>query len=391
MRSWLFLFVLVLATVGTASAYSISITAPTTLYSGEPLLVNGTSNLPPGTSVDIVFARELASSKELDRVTVTLQGERIPFNISFITTGYPGGQYKVEVMPIAGFSFLSDSVSLRPLRIIERSGEISLSSPLEQYPAGALQVDGYLTGNHKNGCRVEVRGPDNDTLVFGPADLATDTNGYFSQKIPVPGPGMYRASLSDDHGYIGTIDFTVLGYEGSGEPANTTASPPATLESGTVTAGTVTPPENDQEPALSVSAESSRDNPAFFAVTSREEGTTRLYTSRGMDWVIEYTDRSGNRVTVNDKGPAGREEMELPGDGNVTYLEIRPYKYQESGTVTLFAEHAGKLEIYPQAAAMFPETLQERTNPIHTASPLPVSLAVAGVIAAILVIAARRR
>ena len=213
MRSWLFLFVIVLATAGTASAYSISITAPTSLCSGEPLLVNGTSNLPPGTSVDIVFARELASSKELDREKVTLQGEGIPFNISFITTGYPGGQYKVEVIPIAEFSFLGDSVTLRPLRIVERSGEISLSSPLKQYPGSALQVDGYLTDNHKNGCRIEVRGPDNDTLVFGPADLATDTNGYFSQKIAVPGPGLYRAGLSDDHGYIGTIDFTVLGFD----------------------------------------------------------------------------------------------------------------------------------------------------------------------------------
>jgi hypothetical protein len=66
-------------------AYELAITTPTQLQRGMPLVVNGTSNIPPGNTVDIVLSRTGHVTEEIAREPVTLQANQV-FTVIFDTT-----------------------------------------------------------------------------------------------------------------------------------------------------------------------------------------------------------------------------------------------------------------------------------------------------------------
>ena len=96
--------------------------------------------------------------------------------------------------------------------IIDRSGEITITSPLTQPLAEALRIEGYITKIGNEGVQIEVRGPDG--TVFGPewigtTELIQSGAGEFTKKVFVTKPGEYDVYFKDVKGYIGVKTFTV--------------------------------------------------------------------------------------------------------------------------------------------------------------------------------------
>ncbi|HNS83726.1 MAG TPA: hypothetical protein PKL26_08260, partial [Methanolinea sp.] len=134
-------FLLLLA--GVSAAYELSIYAPMNVQRGMPLVVNGTSNLPAGISVDVILSRSEYTTEEIARETVTLQGPK-EFNVVFDTQELSKGQYKVEVPGVQGYAFLGDSTTIRVVQIIDRTDELTIKSPRTQEMDGSLELRGII-------------------------------------------------------------------------------------------------------------------------------------------------------------------------------------------------------------------------------------------------------
>ncbi|MBP1927823.1 5-hydroxyisourate hydrolase-like protein (transthyretin family) [Methanolinea mesophila] len=341
------IIIAVLLLVVPAMAYEIIIDAPTSLPKGQPLVVNGTTTLPPGVSVDIVLYRSQYTSEELSRQTVTIQADKV-FTVIFDTKNLEKGQYKVEV-PVAtgtGISYLGDSVTMRVVQITDRTDEIVIKSPMKQENTGVLSVRGSITGLGNSGVQISVIGPD-ETTVFGPQYIKTGEDGSFSQNVPITKEGTYEVSFTDAKGYIGTVTFTV--YEKTVATTIPTTVPTSA-------------------PALSATTTSSYDNPAYFLVTTGT-GPVKVYTSSGVDWVIEYPDPSGVVQKVNLMGQLEGESVTLQGIGDTVPIKVYPYRMSDQGIVTLSAEGATAVVV----ATGVPATFEPTASPT-TQSPLPLPL-----------------
>jgi len=350
---------------GAAQAYELILKAPSQIQRGMPLVVNGTSNLPPGISVDIVLYKSGHVTEELARQTVTLQANN-EFSVVFDTTGYTKGVYKAEVPAISGYSYLGDSVTLRVIEIIDRSDEIVFKAFTSQEMDGTLDIEGTISGLENSGVQIGVTGPKGEP-VFGPAYITVKSDSSFSTQVPVKEPGTYNISFTDAKGYIGTIMVMV-----KEKPEATT--PP-----------TVVPTTN---PIVSASASASRDRPATFTVVTGGPGTIRAFTSSGIDWVIEYTDPEGKTVKVNEKGSVGNEEIIFDTTEDVVVLKVYPYSYAAEGEVLLSADGAVRVE---GSAPSTPATQAGTTSTAEPSSPLPVIGVVVAVLAAVAIVVIRRK
>jgi hypothetical protein len=348
MKRILLLLVFVSLLIGTAAAYELSITAPSTLQVGKPIVVNGTSNLNAGTTVDIVLSHSDNVYHEIARKSVTIQSVR-DFNITFDTKGLDRGVYKIEVLPVAGIQFLGNSTTLRSIELIDRSDEIKIKSPLEQEFDGMLRLDGSLVNAKNTGVQIEVKDAEGSS-IFGPEYISTTHEGVFSKQIPIEKSGFYDVDFTDDRGFIGTVTFTVK------ELPEVTTTVPTTEPTPVV-------------PIVSATAEASHDNPAYFTVTTKGEPVT-ISTSTGIDWVIEYPDAQGNIQKVNSGGSATSEEITLPGSPGTVYLMVYPYLYSASGPVTLNGENAESVEVSSTVPPVFSGTPGSTTSPAQQ-GPLP--------------------
>src|SRR5512138_3243323 len=181
-----------------AGAYQVNIDAPETLAIGKPLVVTGVTTFPPGMSVDVVLYYQLTTTTEIKRQVASVKPDKT-FKVIFDTTGLKTGTYKVEV-PVNG---MGDSVTMRLVRIVDRTTDIQLESPDVQQFTGTLVITGIIKGDENAGVQVEVFGPDN-TAVFGPQFVNTNYEGAFSTDVPISTPGEYEVSFTDAKGFIGT-------------------------------------------------------------------------------------------------------------------------------------------------------------------------------------------
>ncbi|NTU99859.1 MAG: hypothetical protein HGA55_01880, partial [Methanoregulaceae archaeon] len=252
---------------GIAHAYEMTISTPDRIQRGLPLVVNGSSNIPPGTTVELVFTKSGYYLEEVTRESITLQANQ-QFTVVFDTSGLTKGIYKVEVLPVSDYRYLGNSTTLRIVEIIDRSDELKIYSPKEQEYSGQLAIDGAILAARNSGVEVQVTGPGGG-IVFGPEYVKTNGEGTFFLKVNIDKPGVYNASFSDAKGFVARYAFTI---EKPPEPTTIPTTVPTTAV-----------------PVFSASSESSRDKPAYFAVQSTGNDV-RLFTSPGIDWVIEYTD-----------------------------------------------------------------------------------------------------
>jgi hypothetical protein len=357
------LLCLVLGT-GLAQAYELTIDAPTTLQRGMPLIINGTSNIPPGISVDIVLSKSGHTVDLIGRETVTLQANQ-EFSVVFDTVNLTRGIYKVEVLPISGYRYLGDSDILEVVEIIDRTDELRFTAPLTQEMNGDLDIRGSIFGLKNTGVQIEVIGP-GDVVVFGPDYISTKSDGTFELSVPITDPGMYDVSFTDYKGYVGRVSVTVLEKP---EPTTLpTTTVPTTL------------------PVMSASDQASRDNPAVFSVQTGSD-KVRISTSSGIDWVMEYTDAAGGVQKVNVKGEMEGEEILIDGTGGVITVTVYPYKYSASGEVTLFTQGATSVT----AGVDEPAGTTGTGSSLTKAAPLPVIAIIVAVLVAVFLLFRRRR
>lgn len=199
---------------GTASAYGLYLDCPDSIQVGLPLKCSIDSNLPAGNTFDLVMYYSQYTATELSRQSVTIQEDKNTQYRLFETQGLPGGTYKIEVQQLQrgeeGLS--SDSVTFKLVKVLDRSGEITITAPETQTLEEALRIEGSIYKLSNEGVQIEVRGPEG--RIFGPQYIGTKTDvkndaGIFTYKVPVTGPGIYEVSFSDPKGFIGIKTFEV--------------------------------------------------------------------------------------------------------------------------------------------------------------------------------------
>ena len=198
MRRIILSLLVLMACVAGVQAYVLTLDCPDKIQVGMPLVVTGSTTFPAGTNFDLVFSQSEYFSTEVARKTVVVEQDK-NFSEIFQTAGLPGGQYKVEARFQGDLAskLSSDSVTTKIVQLIDRSGEITILSPMNQPLDQALVIQGTLSKTGNNGVQIEVRGPSG--RVFGPTYIATTagqgkTEGSFYQKVTVLEKGNYFVS-----------------------------------------------------------------------------------------------------------------------------------------------------------------------------------------------------
>ena len=205
--------------IGTASAYQLYLKCPETVQVGIPLKCTIDSNLPAGTTFEVAFYQSGYTATPISRSSVTVQEHALNMAAPtmyqlFDTKGLPGGQYKVEIQFTGhrGGSLSDDSVTWQLPKVLDRSGDITINSPITQTLEEALRIEGSILKLGNDGVEIEVRGPEG--RIFGPQYIGSKVDlrsgaGVFTQKVTVTQPGEYDVYFSDNTGYIGLKTFTV--------------------------------------------------------------------------------------------------------------------------------------------------------------------------------------
>lgn len=214
MKRIIFIALCLICITGTASAYGLYLSCPESVQVGLPLKCSIESDFPAGTTFNIVFYQTHYTATEVSRQSLTIQENKLTQYKLLDTKGLPGGNYKVEVQYTGADEprLRSDSVTLQLVKLIDRSGEISITSPMTQSPEGALRIEGSLSKLGNEGVKIEVKGPDG--VVFdnwiGTKENVQSGAGVFTKQVTVLGSGDYDVIFTDARGYIGTVTFHMV-------------------------------------------------------------------------------------------------------------------------------------------------------------------------------------
>ena len=215
MKTPVCLVILCFLLITPVSAYQLFMEAPDEINVGQTLKVIGNSTLPAGTSFDLVMYYASYTATEIERRTVTLQDyNNKTFVIPFSTRGLNGGLYRIEVQSDSGIEdrLSTDSVIQKLVNVVDRSKEITITSPMTQDIRDALMIEGSIANLGDDGVKLEIRGPEGP--VFGPTWIATKKEmkqgaGEFTKTINVNVPGDYDVQFSDSKEVIGVVTFHV--------------------------------------------------------------------------------------------------------------------------------------------------------------------------------------
>jgi hypothetical protein len=215
MKRILLIALFLMCTVGTVSAYGLYLNCSDSVQAGVPLRCSVDSDFPAGTSFDLVLYQSSYTATQIRDQPVTIQSDHRTQYVVFDTQGLPGGTYKVEIQykGIDDASFRSDSKLRQLITIVDRSGDITITSPPDQDIGDALRIEGNIAHGGNGGVEIEVNGPDG--RIFGPQWIQTKADiknnaGVFTQKVAVSSGGDYKVVFSDTKGFIGEKTFTVV-------------------------------------------------------------------------------------------------------------------------------------------------------------------------------------
>ncbi len=324
--------VLLLLLCGPVSAYYLSIDAPAQVKVGEPIMVTVSTNTPPPDKIDVVFSHSLNVPIEIERqsVQITEKGDTT-FNVTFKTDGLEKGNYKVEGLSQSQRDFSAGSRSIRVVKLIDRSDMITLTSPKWQEFDKTLLIEAKISGYKENAIQMEVI-KDHQT-VFGPESIPV-SGGKVKYELPIQEPGTYEVSFTDYDGFIGK--YAIVSEEKDQyhltEPIETEShdiisaetKEPETEETLKPSA-TVPPKKSEKITGVSAQADISRDNPAFFIITTNS--TPLIIQATGnTDLVFEYkTSPDGASVKVNDEMGPLPETVTITDQVSEIYLKAYPY------------------------------------------------------------------
>lgn len=214
-----------------ATAYIVTIDVPRTLSAGDPIVVNGTSTLPVGFTTNVILYQGM---EERARTIIVVQPDRT-FSATFETADMGAGDYKVELERQRDPSvYGSASVTARPVTLVDRSGEVTVTSPSAQSDVANLTVAGTAPGKKSASIGISVQGPGNFT--HEPEYVLTDASGSFSGIVAIPGPGEYRVTILDQNGVITRFPVSV-----ASAPETTVATPTVTPSVATSLSTTTAP------------------------------------------------------------------------------------------------------------------------------------------------------
>ena len=213
MKRIILLALFLICITGTASAYGLYVNCTESVQVGLPVKCSIDSDFPPGTTFDIVFYQTQYTSTELSRQPLTIQSDKLTQYKFLDTKGLPGGNYKVEVQYTSKgeASLRSDSKTLQFVKLIDRSDELTITSPLTQKPGDALRIEGSIKKLGNDGVKIKVSGPDGVAFDnwIGSKESVQSGDGVFTKLVTVTGPGEYEVEFTDAKGYIGTAKFLV--------------------------------------------------------------------------------------------------------------------------------------------------------------------------------------
>lgn len=214
MKKILLVALCLMCLMGTVSAYGLYIKCDESVLAGQTIKCTIDSDFPAGKSFYLVLYQSGYTSTEISKQTVTLQEDQKTLYRIFDTQGLPGGTYKVEIQYMGADEpqLRSDSMTMQLVKVIDRSSEIEITSPLTQKLSEALRIEGSLKNGGANGIKMEVRGPDG--RIFGPDYIPTTNDvkngaGIFTKKITVSTPGTYDVDFADSKSFISRVTFTV--------------------------------------------------------------------------------------------------------------------------------------------------------------------------------------
>jgi hypothetical protein len=250
MKKILFIALFLMCIIGSATAYQLDLSCPETVQVGLPLKCSIDTNFPAGTTFDVVVYQSGYTATPIRRQSVTVQENHATQYQLIDTKGLPGGQYKVEIQFIGPDEgrLSTSSVILQLPRLLDRSNEITLTSPMTQTSDEPLRIEGSVTKVGNEGVQIEVTGPDG--VIFGPQWIGTKEYiqsgaGEFTQQVSVSKPGDYDVTFRDSKGYIGVKTFKVIA-PATLVPTTIPTTAPVTTRPSTMV--TTIPPTTTQAP-----------------------------------------------------------------------------------------------------------------------------------------------
>jgi hypothetical protein len=344
---------LLLLCTGVVSAYEIKCSCPNEVYRGDIITIEGTSTLPPGYSTSIRLYEVQPLSRELTSQDLVIQQDGL-WSIQLQTFSLEEGTYKFEIVEdIMDYPLSSGSDKTKIFKVIDRSGEITISSPSTQKSTDTLELSGRAPEVGSAGLQIEVT-DSRGAIIYGPTYIRTDAGGSFSEEVPVSGPGRYYVTFSDfrnnEARFISRVSFTL---EEPGTPVGSAATPSVTPAPGKT---------------VSASAVATRDAPAYF-IADALPGTVAVTTSTGTDWRIYHTDGIVSPVRVDNSGSTAPEDFTMVSSGGMLYLKVEPARADDEGTVTITVTNAESVTVNPAAASYFGDAIPE-SEP--TESPFPL-------------------
>lgn len=337
---------------GAVTAYELKCSCPLEMYRGDVVTITGTSTLPPGYSTSIRLYEVQPMARELTSYTLVIQ-QGGDWSIQIPTLALEEGTYKFEIVEdTMNYPLSSGSDKIKIFTVIDRSNEITMTSPSTQPFEGSLDISGRAPEVGSAGLQIEVT-DSRGTVVYGPTFIRSHADGSFSEKVPVNEPGRYYVRLSDfrnnEARFISSVSFTL---EDQRVPVTPTVTPTSTATVRTVSA----------------SALASRDAPAYF-ITQTLPGTVTVTTSTGIDWRIYHTDGVGTLVRIDESGKSAPETFTVVSRGGPLYLKAEPVRAADAGTITITVTNADSVTANPSAATQFGDVIPESES---TESPFPL-------------------
>lgn len=239
------LVLLSLLLVSAASAYYVSLQVPEQVNAGETITLTIENNVQPGFTTDVILYKISLTKRELARKTITFQGQTLV--TTFSTVGFENGNYQIEILDPTKEAFGGSSTTWKQFEVINRSGDLTLTSPTRQDFDGTLDLTGTVKDVETRGVEVTVESV--NAVVFGPEYIMTNSNDAFAEEIPIDDAGTYRVTFADHKGFISTVSVVVAPIA-TPTPEPTTAVPTTTVTTAPPTTVPTTAPQSPMPLAL---------------------------------------------------------------------------------------------------------------------------------------------
>lgn len=225
---------------GTATAYLISFDAPSWVALGEPIPVTGTSTYPSGVQGSVIAYRAMPGNLPVSvDYQVFTTGPDGSWTVTFDTDGWMATTYKLEIAKNDNYPLGSSSVTYHNVDVIDRSGDCVITTPETQYWQGDITISGVAHSPYGGHILIEISdAPGHD--ISGTITVPVASDGSFSFRYQIPGPGTYTIRYSDDKGLLTTSEITVV--------PNPAVTPVPTVTPVPPSGGTATPTQSGPAP-----------------------------------------------------------------------------------------------------------------------------------------------